>query len=47
MVLFVEGLIKGRSVQFIKVANHMSTKMTPGSLSKLRHFKLYLLSNQA
>ena len=27
MALFVEGLIKGRSVQFVEIANHMSTQV--------------------
>ena len=31
MTLFVEGLIRGRSVQFVEVANHMSTKVKTGS----------------
>lgn len=31
ITLFVEGLIKGRSVQFVEVANHMSTKAQTAS----------------
>ncbi len=39
MVLFIEGLIKGRSVQFIEVANHMSTKVkTESNLRRIQDF---------
>ncbi len=39
MVLFVEGLIKGRSVQFIEVANHMSTQVkTESNLRRIQEF---------
>lgn len=39
MVLFLEGLIKGRSVQFIEVANHMSTKVkTESNLRRIQDF---------
>lgn len=39
MVLFVEGLIKGRSVQFIEVANHMSTSVkTESNLRRIQDF---------
>lgn len=39
MVLFVEGLIKGRSVQFVEVANHMSTQAkTASNLRRIQDF---------
>lgn len=39
MALFVEGLIKGRSVQFIEVANHMSTQAkTESNLRRIQDF---------
>ena len=39
MVLFVEGLIKGRSVQFIEIANHMSTQVkTESNLRRIQDF---------
>lgn len=39
MALFVEGLIKGRSVQFIEVANHMSTQAkTDSNLRRIQDF---------
>ena len=39
MTLFVEGLIKGRSVQFIEVANHMSTQAkTESNLRRIQDF---------
>ncbi len=39
MTLFVEGLIKGRSVQFIEVANHMSTEAkTDSNLRRIQDF---------
>ena len=39
MTLFVEGLIRGRSVQFVEVANHMSTKVKTGSnLRRIQDF---------
>lgn len=37
--LFVEGLIKGRSVQFIEIANHMSTSAkTESNLRRIQDF---------
>lgn len=39
MALFVEGLIKGRSVQFIEIANHMSTQVkTESNLRRIQDF---------
>jgi hypothetical protein len=39
MTLFVEGLIRGRSVQFVEVANHMSTKVkTESNLRRIQDF---------
>jgi Transposase DDE domain len=39
MVLFIEGLIKGRSVQFIEIANHMSTQVkTESNLRRIQDF---------
>lgn len=39
MVLFVEGFIKGRSVQFIEIANHMSTQVkTKSNLRRIQDF---------
>lgn len=39
MALFVEGLIKGRSVQFIEVANHMSTQSkTDSNVRRIQDF---------
>jgi hypothetical protein len=39
MILFVEGLIKGRSVQFIEIANHMSTQVkTESNLRRIQDF---------
>jgi len=39
MTLFVEGLIKGRSVQFIEIANHMSTQVkTESNLRRIQDF---------
>lgn len=39
IVLFVEGLIKGRSVQFIEIANHMSTQAkTASNVRRIQDF---------
>ena len=39
MILFIEGLIRGRSVQFVEVANHMSTKVkTESNLRRIQDF---------
>lgn len=39
MALFVEGLIKGRSVQFIGIANHMSTPaQTASNVRRIQDF---------
>ena len=39
MTLFVEGLIRGRSVQFVEIANHMSTKVkTESNLRRIQDF---------
>ena len=39
MTLLVEGLIKGRSVQFIEIANHMSTQVkTQSNLRRIQDF---------
>jgi hypothetical protein len=39
MTLFVGGLIRGRSVQFVEVANHMSTKLrTESNLRRIQDF---------
>lgn len=39
MLLFVEGLIKGRSVQFVEVANHMSTQaQTASNVRRIQDF---------
>ncbi len=39
MVLFIAGLIKGRSIQFIEVTNHMSTKVkTESNLRRIQDF---------
>jgi hypothetical protein len=39
MTLFVEGLIRGRSVQFVEVANHIFTKVkTESNLRRIQDF---------
>ena len=39
IVLFIEGLINGRSVQFIEIANHMSTSVkTESNLRRIQEF---------
>ncbi len=39
ITLFVEGLIKGRSVQFVEVANHMSTQAkTESNIRRIQDF---------
>ena len=39
MTLFVEGLISGRSVQFVEIANHMSTQVkTESNLRRIQDF---------
>lgn len=39
IVLFVEGLIRGRSVQFVEIANHMSTQVkTASNLRRIQDF---------
>lgn len=39
ITLFVEGLIQGRSVQFVEVANHMSTKaQTASNIRRIQDF---------